>query len=60
MAKELGQYTVEELVEEAIAEDEREGSRFDEEGWSNYFCEEWKHNPDTVKEAWVEYASRRL
>jgi hypothetical protein len=46
---------VAELVQEALAEDKREGGRFDEDGWSNYFHEDWKICPDAVRDAWFVY-----
>lgn len=50
-----------ELLREAHAEDDREGSRFDRDGWGNFFLEDWKRDPGAVEEAWLIYdAARRL
>ena len=50
--------TVDEMVAEALAEDKREGSRFDREGWSNYFLEDWKCDPNAVELAWLIYEDK--
>jgi hypothetical protein len=44
-----------ELVREANAEDDREGSRFDRDGWGNFFIEDWKRDPEAVEAAWKIY-----
>jgi hypothetical protein len=43
------------ILQEALAEDAREGSRFDREGFANYFMEDWRHDPDAVEQAWLLY-----
>jgi hypothetical protein len=43
------------IVKEALAEDKREGGRFDREGWSNFTLEDWRRDPDAVDEAWMIY-----
>lgn len=47
--------TVATLLAEALAEDAREGGRFDADGFSNFFPEEGRDNPDLVAEAWRLY-----
>jgi hypothetical protein len=47
------------MVDEALAEDKREGSRFDREGWSNFFLVDWEKDPDAVEEAWLIYDEMR-
>jgi hypothetical protein len=47
-----------ELLAEALAEDKREGGRFDRDGWGNYFLEDWKHDPEAVEEAWRLYCQK--
>jgi hypothetical protein len=49
------QKLVQELLREALAEDAREGSHFDADGWSNYFLEDWKRTPAAVEDAWLAY-----
>lgn len=46
---------VSELVREAYAEDAREGSHFDRDGWRNFFPEDWKRDPEAVEAAWRIY-----
>lgn len=43
------------LLSEALAEDAREGSRFDADGFSNFFPEEGRDCPAMVAEAWRLY-----
>ncbi len=45
------------MVAEAHDEDRRSGSRFDRDGWGNYFLETWKINPEAVRLAWTLYDS---
>ncbi len=47
---------ISEIVREALLEDEREGSRFDAEGFSNFCPEE---APADVHEAWLLYDTIR-
>jgi hypothetical protein len=44
------------LLEAAFEEDDREGSRFDHDGWGNFFLEDWKKDPEVVEAAWREYS----
>jgi hypothetical protein len=46
---------ISELVREGYAEDEREGSRFDRDGWFNFFPEDLKRDPEAVEAAWRIY-----
>lgn len=43
---------VADIVREALAEDEREGSHFDAEGFSNFCPEE---DPEDIRAAWLLY-----
>ena len=43
---------IRELVREALAENEREGSKFDADGFANFFRGE---DPDKVRDAWWLY-----
>jgi hypothetical protein len=47
------------IVDEARAEDRREGGRFDRDGWGNFFLEDWKRNPAAVNAAWLVYDEMR-
>jgi hypothetical protein len=50
---------VQAILKEAQAEDAREGSRFDREGFANYFLEDWRRDPAAVEQAWILYDERR-
>lgn len=47
------------ILEEALAEDAREGSRFEREGFANFFLEDWRRDPDAVEQAWLLYDEHR-
>jgi hypothetical protein len=49
------QEIIAELVREARAEDDREGSHFDRDGWGNFFLEDRRREPGIVEDAWRIY-----
>lgn len=47
---------VQEILREAFDEDDREGSRFDIEGFANYFLADFNLNPEAHQDAWQIYS----
>jgi hypothetical protein len=52
----LNVYKVVEMIVEALSEDARQGSRFEADGFANFFPET---NDEDIREAWLEYENIR-